>query len=56
MVGVITFCIVVLTLFKTIEFCMVIVENKRSREAFDEFMKDRKDAFERTKENDLPFK
>ena len=56
MSGVITFCIVVLTIFKTIDFCMVIVENKRSREAFDEFMKDRKDALERTKENDLPFK
>ena len=56
MVGIITFCIVVLTIFKTIEFCMVIVENKRSREAFDEFMKDRKDALERTKDDDLPFK
>ena len=56
MTEVITFCIVVLTLFKTIEFCMVIVENKKNREAFDEFVKDRKDALERTKENDLPFK
>ena len=56
MSGVITFCIVVLTIFKTIDFCMVIVENKRSREAFDEFMKNRKDTLERTKENDLPFK
>jgi hypothetical protein len=39
MLGIITFCVVVITIYETIKFVNGIIEAERSKEMFDEFMK-----------------
>lgn len=39
MLGIITFCVVLMTVFETIKFISGIIELRRSREAFEEFVK-----------------
>lgn len=55
MLGVITFCVVLMTVFETIKFVGGVIELRRSREAFEEFVNSH--PIPRSDDKDeLPFK
>ena len=54
MLGIITCCMVLITVFETIKFVAAMIEHKQSKEMFDEFMKAQNTYV--NDDNELPFK